>query len=63
MTDAGEAPRSVVIKTEVAPEGILYLDDDAACVAGARDAGLSAEQVSAATDVRRSLTARGLSAA
>jgi putative hydrolase of the HAD superfamily len=55
-----EAFRRLAARLEVAPEGILYLDDDAAYVAGARGAGLSAEQVSGATDVRRTLAAHGL---
>lgn len=58
-----EAFRRLAARLEVAPDGILYLDDDAAYVAGAREAGLSAEQVSGAADVRRSLAARGLPAA
>jgi putative hydrolase of the HAD superfamily len=55
-----EAFRRLAGRLEVAPERILYLDDDAAYVAGARGVGLSAEQVSDATEVRRSLAARGL---
>jgi hypothetical protein len=46
----------------VAPDDILYLDDDATYVAGARDAGLSAQHVRGAADVRGSLAAHSLSA-
>jgi hypothetical protein len=39
---------------------MLYLDDDAAYAAGAREAGLSAERVSGAAGARASLAAHGL---
>jgi hypothetical protein len=39
---------------------MLYLDDDSAYVAGAREAGLSADRVGGAADVRASLAAHGL---
>jgi hypothetical protein len=39
---------------------MLYLDDDSAYVAGAREAGLSADRVGGAADVRASLAAQGL---
>jgi HAD superfamily hydrolase (TIGR01509 family) len=55
-----EAFRRLAIRLTVAPGEILYLDDDAAYVAGAREAGLVADRVGGASDVRASLAARGL---
>src|SRR5262245_31841104 len=45
---------------EVAAGEMLYLDDDSAHVAGAREAGLLAERVGGAGDVRPSLAAHRL---
>jgi hypothetical protein len=39
---------------------MLYFDDDATYVAGAREAGLWADRVAGATDVRASLAVHGL---
>ena len=55
-----EAFRRLAARLEVAPDELLYLDDDAAYVAGARDAGLLAERVDGASGVRASLAAHGL---
>ena len=42
------------------PDEILYFDDDATYVAGAREAGLSAYHVGGAAGVRTSLAVHGL---
>jgi HAD superfamily hydrolase (TIGR01509 family) len=55
-----EAFRRLAIHLAVAPDAILYLDDDDAYVAGARAAGLAAERVGGASDVRASLAAFGI---
>jgi putative hydrolase of the HAD superfamily len=55
-----EAFRRLANRLDVAPRDMLYLDDDADYVAGARQAGLSADQVGGATDVLASLAAHGL---
>ena len=55
-----EAFRRLAARLEVASGEMLYLDDDAAYVAGAREAGLSADRVGGAADVRASLAAHGL---
>jgi putative hydrolase of the HAD superfamily len=57
-----EAFRRLATRLEVAPAEILYLDDDATYVAGARGAGLSSERVGGAVGVRASLAVHGLSA-
>jgi hypothetical protein len=54
----GEAERGLV--SADAPDEMLYLDDDATYVAGARQAGLSAHQVDGASGVRASLALHGL---
>ena len=46
-----EAFRRLAIRLAVAPSEILYLDDDATYVAGAREAGLAADQVRGASSV------------
>ena len=56
-----EAFRRLATRLEVAPVEILYLDDDATYVAGAREAGLSAGRVGGAAEVRASLAVHGLS--
>jgi putative hydrolase of the HAD superfamily len=55
-----EAFRGLATRLAVAPDEILYLDDDATYVAGARAAGLLAEQVGGASGVRVGLAAHGL---
>lgn len=55
-----EAFRRLATRLAVAPGEILYLDDDGAYVAGARAAGLTADRVGGASDVRASLAAHGL---
>jgi HAD superfamily hydrolase (TIGR01509 family) len=55
-----EAFRRLASRLEVAPDEMLYLDDDATYVAGAREAGLSADRVGGAPDVRASLAVHGL---
>jgi putative hydrolase of the HAD superfamily len=55
-----EAFRRLASRLEVAPDEMLYFDDDATYVAGAREAGLWAERVGGAPDVRASLVAHGL---
>jgi putative hydrolase of the HAD superfamily len=55
-----EAFRRLAGRLEVAPDAILYFDDDATYVAGAREAGLSAYQVGGAEGVRAGLTMHGL---
>jgi putative hydrolase of the HAD superfamily len=55
-----EAFRRLATRLGLAPEAILYFDDDASYVAGAREAGLSADQVGGAAAVRASLAAHGL---
>jgi HAD superfamily hydrolase (TIGR01509 family) len=55
-----EAFRRLANRLEVAPHEMLYFDDDATYVAGARAAGLSADRVGGAPDVRASLAVHGL---
>ncbi len=55
-----EAFRRLATRLEVAPGEILYFDDDAAYVAGARDAGLSAHRVGGSAGVRAGLALQGL---
>jgi putative hydrolase of the HAD superfamily len=55
-----EAYRRLAARLGVAPEEILYFDDDAPLVAGAREAGLSAHHVRETADVRIGLAAHGL---
>src|SRR5262249_3459103 len=55
-----EAFRRLAARLGVAPDAILYLDDEASYVAGAREAALSAERVGGAPAVRASLAAHGL---
>jgi glucose-1-phosphatase len=55
-----EAFRRLAIRLAFAPEEILYFDDDATYVAGAREAGLSADRVGGAPGVGASLAAHGL---
>ena len=57
-----EAFRRLATHLEVAPHAILYFDDDATYVAGAREAGLSADRVGGVADVRAGLAAHGLGA-
>jgi HAD superfamily hydrolase (TIGR01509 family) len=57
-----EAFRRLATRLEVAPDEMHYLDDDAAYVAGARQAGLSADRVGGAAAVRASLAVHGLGA-
>jgi putative hydrolase of the HAD superfamily len=49
--------RGLAARLGHAPEEILYFDDDATYVAGARDAGLTAHAVRTADDVRAGLAA------
>ena len=55
-----EAFRRLATRLECAPDEILYFDDDATSVAGARETGLSAHQVGGAADVRTGLAVHGL---
>jgi HAD superfamily hydrolase (TIGR01509 family) len=55
-----EAFRRLATRLACAPEEILYFDDDAAYVAGAREAGLSAHHVGGAAGVRAGLAAHGI---
>jgi putative hydrolase of the HAD superfamily len=55
-----EAFRRLVIRLACAPDEILYFDDDATYVAGAREAGLSAHRVGGAAGVRTGLAMHGL---
>jgi glucose-1-phosphatase len=55
-----EAFRRLASRLACAPDEMLYLDDDATYVVGAREAGLSADRVGGAPDVRASLAAHGL---
>ena len=57
-----EAFRRLATRLEVAPDEMLYFDDDAAYVAGARKAGLSADRVGGEAGVRASLAVHGLGA-
>jgi beta-phosphoglucomutase-like phosphatase (HAD superfamily) len=55
-----EAFRRLAARLDVATGEMLYLDDDAAYVEGAREAGSPADRVSGAAEVRASLAAHGL---
>ena len=55
-----EAFRRLAARLGCAPDEMLYFDDDATYVAGAREAGLSADRVGGAPDVRASLAVHGL---
>jgi glucose-1-phosphatase len=55
-----EAFRRLAARLECTPEAMLYFDDDASYVAGARDAGLSAYQVGGVAGVRAGLAVHGL---
>ena len=55
-----EAFRRLAARLGLAPDEILYFDDDASYVAGAREAGLSAHRVSDAADVRIGLAVHQL---
>jgi glucose-1-phosphatase len=55
-----EAFRRLAARLEVAPDEILYFDDDETYVMGARAAGLSAHRVGGAAGVRAGLAAHGL---
>jgi putative hydrolase of the HAD superfamily len=55
-----EAFRRLAARLAVAPGEVLYFDDDAAYVTGAREAGLAADQVSGAPGIRAGLAAYGL---
>lgn len=55
-----EAFRRLATRLAVAPDEILYLDDDATYVAGARRAGLLADRVDGAPGVRACLAVHGL---
>jgi HAD superfamily hydrolase (TIGR01509 family) len=55
-----EAFRRLATHLGCAPGEMLYFDDDATYVTGAREAGLSAERVGGASDVQASLVVHGL---
>jgi glucose-1-phosphatase len=55
-----EAFRRLATRLACAPDEILYFDDDATYVAGAREAGLSAHRVDGAAGVRTGLAVHGL---
>ena len=55
-----EAFRRLATRLACAPDEILYFDDDATYVAGAREAGLSAHCVGGAAGVRTGLAVHGL---
>jgi glucose-1-phosphatase len=55
-----EAFRRLASRLEVAPDEMLYFDDDATYVVGAREARLSADRVGGAAGVRASLAVHGL---
>jgi FMN phosphatase YigB (HAD superfamily) len=55
-----EAFRRLATRLACAPDEILYFDDDAAYVAGAREAGLSTHRVGGAAGVRTGLAVHGL---
>ena len=54
-----EAFRRLATRLEVAPDAILYFDDDASYVVGALEAGLSAHCVGGAAGVREGLAVHG----
>jgi HAD superfamily hydrolase (TIGR01509 family) len=55
-----ESFRRLATRLEVAPDKILYFDDDATYVAGAREAGLAAHRIGGAASVRTGLAMHGL---
>ena len=55
-----EGYRRLAERLEVAPEEIIYFDDDEPLVMGARAAGLSAYRVGGVAAVRAGLAAHGL---
>jgi glucose-1-phosphatase len=55
-----EAFRRLAVHLAYAPDEILYFDDDATYVAGAREAGLWAQHVGGAAGVRTGLAVHGL---
>jgi glucose-1-phosphatase len=55
-----EAFRRLATRLACAPDEILYFDDDATYVAGAREAGLPAHRVGGAAGVRAGLAVHGL---
>jgi putative hydrolase of the HAD superfamily len=55
-----ETFRRLATRLACAPDEILYFDDDATYVAGAREAGLSAHRVDGAAGVRTGLAVHGL---
>jgi HAD superfamily hydrolase (TIGR01509 family) len=55
-----EAFRRLATRLECAPDELLYFDDDATYVAGAREAGLSAHHVDGAASVRTGLAVHSL---
>ena len=55
-----EAFRRLATRLACAPDEILYFDDDATYVAGAREAGLLAHRVGGAAGVRAGLAVHGL---
>ena len=55
-----EAFRLVAARLGHAPDEVLYFDDDAAYVAGAREAGFAAYQVGGAARVREALARHGV---
>jgi glucose-1-phosphatase len=55
-----EAFRRLAVRLDVAPDEILFFDDEAIYVAGAREAGLSAHRVGGAAGMRDSLAEHGL---
>jgi HAD superfamily hydrolase (TIGR01509 family) len=55
-----EAFRRLAARLECTPDEILYFDDDASYVAGAKEAGLSAYQVGGAAGVRAGLAVHSL---
>jgi glucose-1-phosphatase len=57
-----EAFRCLVTRLACTPDEILYFDDDATYVAGAREAGLWAHHVGGAAGVRTGLAVHGLGA-
>ena len=55
-----EAFRRLAERLDVTPRELLYFDDDASYVAGAREAGLSAFRVGGVAEVHASLAAHGV---
>jgi putative hydrolase of the HAD superfamily len=55
-----EAFRRLATRLECAPDEVLYFDDDATYMAGAREAGLSAYRVCGVADARSGLSVHGI---